>query len=285
VTTVNRQQLVDGLRALGLDTSSSVIVHSSLRSFGHVDGGAATVCTALHDTCGTVLLPASSGDLTGIPAPPGLERPDNAPHRSGSWAEFDAALAAATPFDPSLPIDRELGLIPETMRRKFDAVRSAHPHFSYLAVGARAGELVASQTLADPLAPLDLLEQWGGRVLLLGVGHTANTCIHLAEQRLGRSRFWRYAKIASGVWAEFPNIPGESDAFDAIEPVLAPVTLETRIGNCRARQVAVADVVAAATRLIRADPAALLAPDPPADSRSAAAIRQRLARLEAEAPA
>jgi aminoglycoside 3-N-acetyltransferase len=54
-------------------------------------------------------------------------------------------------------------------------------------------------------------------VLLLGVSHTSNTTIHLAEQYLGRSRFYRYAKSADGLWAELPNIPGASHEFDAIE--------------------------------------------------------------------
>lgn len=276
---VTHHDIVDGLRGLGIDRSSSVIVHASLRSFGSVEGGAVTVCAALRETCGTVLMPAASWDLTGIPAPPGLVRPDNAAHHAASWPEFDTALAEATPFAADLPVDRELGIIPETMRREFEVHRSDHPLFSYLAIGERAAELIASQTHADPLAPLAVLEAWGGHVLLLGAGHTANTAIHLAEQRLGRSRFWRYAKIAGGVWAELPNIPGESDAFDAIEPELSQVTREAHIGACRARLVAVADVTAAATRLIEANPAALIAPDPAPDSRSAATIRQRLARL------
>ncbi len=50
MTLVTHQDLVDGLRSLGLDASSSVIVHSSLRAFGQVEGGAATVCAALRET-------------------------------------------------------------------------------------------------------------------------------------------------------------------------------------------------------------------------------------------
>jgi len=50
------------LEALGLDASATVIVHASLRSFGWVDGGAVTVCHALVDSCGTVVLPATSWD-------------------------------------------------------------------------------------------------------------------------------------------------------------------------------------------------------------------------------
>jgi aminoglycoside 3-N-acetyltransferase len=199
------QEIVVGLRALGLDASASVIVHSSLRSFGCVDGGALAVCRALLAVCGTVLVPAGTWDRTGIPAPPGLVRPHNAVHVAGSWEEFDAALSRAVPFSPDLPIDRELGQIPETMRQSFptihglDTRRSAHPLMSYLAVGRHAAEVVAAQRLDWPLGPVEALAALDGDVLLLGVDHTVNTAIHLAEQRLGRSRFYRYAKAAEGI--------------------------------------------------------------------------------------
>ena len=75
---VTREDIVDGLHRLGLDRSASVIVHSSLSSFGYVDGGAEAVCEALASTCGTLLVPGGTWDLTGVPAPPGLVRPDNA---------------------------------------------------------------------------------------------------------------------------------------------------------------------------------------------------------------
>ena len=284
MTTVTQAEITNGLHDLGLDAASSVIVHSSLSAFGHVEGGASTVCAALREVCGTVLMPAATWDLTGIPAPPGLERPHNAVLMASSWPEFEEALATAVPFSLDLPIDRELGIVPETMRREHAPVRSAHPLFSYLAMGERANDLIAAQTPCDPIAPLALLNELGGYVLLLGVTHTSNTCIHLAEQRLGRSRFWRYAKVANGVWAEFPNIPGDSDGFDAIEPELSAVTREVRIGSCRARLVSVADVLATATRLIEADPAALLAPDPAPDSRDAASLQQRLSHIGADRP-
>jgi aminoglycoside 3-N-acetyltransferase len=258
---VTRQEIAAGLRALGLRGSSAVIVHSSLRSFGHVEGGALAVCEALVDVCGTLLLPAGCWDLTGLPAPPGPARPHNAALAAATWEEFDAALARAVPFTHELPIDRELGRVPETMRLSFPHRRGNHPLLSYLAVGEQA----------------DALAELGGDVLLLGVDHTANTAIHLAEQRLGRSRFFRYAKAAEGVWMELPNIPGQSHRFEQIAAHLAGDTRVLRIGACDARRVPVAAVLAAATRLIEADPAALLCDDP--ECRCGAALRQRRAWL------
>ncbi len=74
---VGSHAIAAGLRALGLHGSSVVVVHSSLRSFGHVVGGAAAVCQALVDTCGTVLVPAgtwernrTSSATQSRPAPP-----------------------------------------------------------------------------------------------------------------------------------------------------------------------------------------------------------------------
>jgi aminoglycoside 3-N-acetyltransferase len=75
---VTESAIATALRALGLGPSSVAIVHTSLRSFGCVEGGAETVCRALVASCGTVLLPAAIWDRTGLVAPPGLMRPHNA---------------------------------------------------------------------------------------------------------------------------------------------------------------------------------------------------------------
>jgi aminoglycoside 3-N-acetyltransferase len=274
---VTETTIVEGLRTLGLDRSSAVIAHTSLGSFGHVDGGAAAVCRALVAVCGTVLLPAGSWDLTGVPAPPGLQRPHNAVYSASTWDEFDAALARAVPFSPALPIDRELGRIPETMRQLLSHRRGVHPLLSFLAVGQHADRLIDAERLGWPLGPIEALAALGGDVLLLGVGHTVNTTIHLAEQRLGRSRFYRYAKFSTGVWLELPNIPGQSHRFDAIDPHLSPATVEVAIGACRARRVPVMEVLTVADRLIHADPRALLCEDPAC--RCGAALQQRQAVL------
>jgi len=275
---VSAEEIGDGLRQLGLGRSSSVIVHSSLKSFGYVDGGPEAVCDALTGTCGTVLMPAGTWDFTGIGPPPGVARPHNAYEPAASWQEFDEQLAGATPFRLDLPIDRWLGRVPEVLRQKCSPARSAHPLFSYVAVGPAARDLVDAQRLDWPLGPLEALRELDGDVLLLGVGHTSNTTIHLAEQLLGRSRFYRYAKVAEGVWMELPNIPGESHRFDLIEPELRSATTEVKIGECRARRIPVAAVVAAVQRLVLSDPSALLCDDDPS-CRCAAAYQQRLAEL------
>jgi aminoglycoside 3-N-acetyltransferase len=277
---VTESNIVHGLRVLGLNTSSIVMVHSSLRSFGYVEGGAYTVCQALLSTGATLLLPAGSWDMTGIPAPPGLLRPWNAVETASTWQAFDEAVSRAVPFSDHLLIDKELGIIPETIRRAFPHLRSRHPLMSYIALGTHAQHLIEAQRLDWPLGPLEALAEQQGDVLLLGVTHTSNTAIHLAEQHLGRSRFYRYAKVADQVWMELPNIPGQSHQFDDIEPALRPATQEVMIGSCRARRIPIQEVLAAAEHLILANPAALLCDDP--DCRCFAALQQRLEILSTQ---
>ncbi|TDW15637.1 AAC(3) family N-acetyltransferase [Kribbella kalugense] len=267
---VARADVVDGLRQLGLDQTSEVIVHSSLSSFGYVDGGAEAVCSALTEVCGTVLMPAGTWDLTGIPAPPGMVRPDNAYWNAADWDEFDKKLSQATSFRTDLPVDRWLGRIPEDFRRISWPQRTSHPLFAYQAAGPAAERLLEAQRPDWPLGPIEALN---GDVLLLGVTHTSNTTIHLAEQYLGRSLFYRYAKSADGLWVELPNVPGESHRFDDIEPVLRPATKEVQIGQARVRRIPKDAVLAATRQLILDDPAALLCTDDP-ECRCAAAFQQ-----------
>lgn len=280
IDSVTERDINDGLRVLGLNKSCAVIAHSSLRSFGYVEGGPITVCRALVTVCGTVMVPAFSDHLTSLRmAPPGPQRPYNAYRVASSWQAFDDALARAMPFSEDLVIDPEIGVVPETMRRHLPHSRSRHPMLSFIATGKHGKQLTEAARLNWPLGPIEVLAEFDGYVLLLGVGHDKNTAIHLAEQRLGRSCFRRYAKVADGVWMELPNIPGESEAFVDIEPELTAVTHEVRIGQCRARLISVADVLATATRMIHADPGALLTRRADPQSRAAAALQQRLAMV------
>ena len=57
---VSQSEIVEGLKAGGLVAGCPVLVHSSLSSFGHVEGGADAVIDALLEAVGgTVLVPTS----------------------------------------------------------------------------------------------------------------------------------------------------------------------------------------------------------------------------------
>lgn len=102
--------------------------------------------------------------------------------------------------------------------------------------------------------------------------------MHLAEQMLGRSLFYRYGRAADGLWVELPNVSGESHEFDRIEPYLAPFARVVHIGSCRARLIRAADIIENTMRVIQADAGALLCDD--AACRCGGAYQQRLAHLK-----
>jgi len=70
---VTREDIMAGLRALGIGAGAGIMVHSSLRSFGRVEGGARTVIEALMQVLtpdGTLLLPSfNHGKAFGEGAP------------------------------------------------------------------------------------------------------------------------------------------------------------------------------------------------------------------------
>ena len=68
--TVGREEIRAGIRELGL-SERPVCVHSSLRSFGKVDGGAATVVEAFVDEGCTLLVPTFSAMIFSIAPPEG----------------------------------------------------------------------------------------------------------------------------------------------------------------------------------------------------------------------
>jgi aminoglycoside 3-N-acetyltransferase len=166
LSTLTCADIVRGLRELGVQPGTILLVHSSLSSLGYVEGGADAVIDALLTAVGpqgTVLVPT----LTGSEA----LNADNPPH-------FDPV---ATPC--------WTGRIPETMRQRPDALRSRHPTHSVAAIGARAAELVAGHefciTPCGPDSPYGRLAQLGGHILLLGVTHSSNTTLHHVEEIVG----------------------------------------------------------------------------------------------------
>ena len=147
--------LVEQLRALGVAPGGVLLVHASFRAVRPVAGGPEGLIRALRDALGpdgTLVLPSMADD-------------DDAP--------FDPATSPAT----------WLGAVAETFWRLPGVARSDHP-FAFAAIGPRATTIVEGPLPLPPhgpASPVGRVHDLGGQVLLLGVGHDANTTLHLAE--------------------------------------------------------------------------------------------------------
>lgn len=174
-SSVTQNDISAGLRSLGLPEGAIVLMHSSLSSLGHVQGGARAVIDGVLDALGP------TGSLV-VPTLTfrGFEK---------SNRRFDSRT------QPS-----ETGLITETLRCRSDAYRSLHPLSSVAAVGARAEEITAwhGDTPCGPGSPYWKLWEWGGHCLFVGVGFGSNSMFHVAED-LVRPAYLSYDEEAEVV--------------------------------------------------------------------------------------
>jgi len=175
-----RASLRRDLLGLGLAEGSTVLVHSSLSALGYVVGGAETVVLALEDALGesgTLMMPAYS-----LSAPD----PENWRHPPVPESWWETIRGEWPPFDRYLSPALRLGAIAETFRHQRGTGRSENPSNSFCARGPDARTILDNHALDDSLgesSPLGKLYAHGGSVLLLGVDHSSNSSLHLAEYR------------------------------------------------------------------------------------------------------
>lgn len=172
----------DGLRAqlrsLGIESGDTVLVHSSLKSLGWVNGGAVAVVQALLAAvgdAGTLVMPAQSNDWTD---------PEHwkAPPVPREWQKTIRDTMPA--FDPRLTPTQAMGSVAELFRTWPGTVRSAHPSSSFAALGPLAAQITRDHPLSDPLgadSPLGKLHDLAARILLIGVDFDTCTALHFAE--------------------------------------------------------------------------------------------------------
>jgi aminoglycoside N3'-acetyltransferase len=148
--------MVAQLRSLGIREGGVLLVHTSFRATRPVERGPRGLIEALRTALGpdgTLVMP--------------------------SWTEDGDA-----PFDAaSTPAAGDLGVVADTFWRQPGVERSRHP-FAFAAAGPLAGRVTADPLPLPPhtpASPVGRVHELDGQVLLLGVGHDADTTIHLAE--------------------------------------------------------------------------------------------------------
>lgn len=236
---VDRATLVAQLRALGVEPGGVLLVHTAFRAVRPVEDGPAGLVAALREAlgaAGTLVMPAWGGD--------------------------------DEPFDPATtPASPDLGVVADVFWRRPRVVRSAHP-FAFAAQGPTARHLTADPL---PLPPhraesaVGRVHELDGQVLLLGVGHDANTTLHLAELLGGAP--YRVPKHCTvrGPDGRITRVAyGENDhccaRFALADDWLRERGLqrEGTVGHAHARLVRARDVVAVARAALARDPLVFL---------------------------
>jgi aminoglycoside 3-N-acetyltransferase len=252
---VSYRDIVTGLRQLKLKSNQPVIAHASLSAFGDVRGGADTLLGAILMTVDTLIMPTHTYNTMLIPE----TGPEDNAIQYGSGRDFNF-MAEFYKYD--MPVDRLMGIVPETLRRRSGSRRSMHPILSF--AGINADPILDSQTIDQPLAPIRVMEELDGWVLLFGVDHTVNTAIHYAESLAGRRSFTRWALTREGV-RQCPGFPGCSNGFWQAKSYLEPITQHVSIGGADVSAIRLQSMLELLVNVLRKDAQALLCDNPDCD--------------------
>lgn len=244
---ITQNDIARGFRELGVAPGDVVLLHSSLSAFDKVEGGADAVIDGVLDALGpegTLVVPTLTGHK-------GLT-PDNPPH-------FDLRTQPCW-----------TGIVPETLRRRPQAIRSSHPTHSCAAIGARAEELTRdhhkSPTPCGITSPYFRVATAGGYIAMAGCTLTTCTTCHTVEE-IANLDYVCQPDVAYGSCIDRHGnrieTPCRLHSYDGPNrdfPVMEPILLEKglmRIGNigpCEVRLINSMGLIEAALDKLRFDP-------------------------------
>jgi len=180
------ESLCGDLRRLVVEPGDVLIVHTSLSAVGWVCGGAQAVIEALLAAVGpegTIVMPAYTMENSD----PALWRYPPVP--KAWWQTIRDTMPA---FEPAKTPTRDMGAVAELFRTWPGTLRSDHPYGSFSANGPLAERICGRHPLTPMWgegSPLGVLYELRAKTLMIGVGYSRCTCLHLAESRLpGMSR-------------------------------------------------------------------------------------------------
>ena len=156
---LTKQELIEQFKAIGVKQGMSLLVHSSLKRVGPVEGGPDTIIDALLETLGpegTLMMSTVSGSVN--------------PNQ---------------PVFHVLHTPSSVGYLSNVFRKQKNVIRSLHPVHSLVGLGPKAdfftsGHLEAN-TPWSPDSPYGKLMRNNGHILFLGVNFECNTCMHALE--------------------------------------------------------------------------------------------------------
>lgn len=179
--------------------------------------------------------------------------------RAGTLVMPSMADDDDTPFDRTATPCRAVGVVADTFWRLPNVLRSDSPH-AFAAHGPLAARITAPHPVEIPHgldSPPGRVYQLNGSVLLLGVGHDADTTIHVAENIAGvRYRQPKYATVLEDGQPRRYEY-GETDhccqRFRLLDAWLADRQRRGSVGRGEARLARSRDIVAAALVRLRED--------------------------------
>lgn len=246
------RQIADCLYDAGLRPGDNVMLHSSYKGLGGVEGGPAAVIEAFVDCLGP------QGTLL---APTLLFR--------GSQYGF---LSQYPPDVDLRSAPSRNGVLSEMIRTRPGGIRSIHATSPAAGYGGRAAEICGGHHLDSTCVGVN--SPWarsaaaGGWIVLLGVTHDCNTTLHHLEEQccdwllMPEPFEVSFLDTAGKRWTSRlrsyrANLPRN---YPKVEPILLEAGLQhnVMIGTATVRVMRAADVLDCIGRVVRRDPYFLL---------------------------
>ncbi|WP_224242788.1 AAC(3) family N-acetyltransferase [Hyalangium gracile] len=233
-------QLVEQLHELGVRQGGVLLVHTSFKAVRPVAGGPLGLIDALRKAIGpqgTLVMPTMTD--------------------------------GESVFDPRSTPTEGMGITAELFWRQPGVVRSSHPGGSFAAEGPLAEEICRPQPLSPPHgpdSPVGRVHELNGQVLLLGVTHSEDTTLHLAEAIAGVPYSVSHPTVVEIDGIVRTELIAETDhcctGFRIADEWLGARGLQRmgKVGNADARLFNARDVVTVAVEQLAADPLIFLCP-------------------------
>lgn len=221
--TLSIDEVTRQILLLGVQPGGVLLAHTAFSKVAPIEGGPPGLIEALRSAlgpAGTLVMPSMSDD-------------DD------------------TPFDPAMTPCVGMGVAADTFWRIKGVLRSDSPH-AFAATGPAAEEITAPHRPDVPHgmdSPVGRVYTLGGQLLLLGVGHDANTTIHLAENIAGvryrRPKSLTLLKAGQPTRYDYSEIDHCCENFSLMDAWLETQGLQRRgaVGHGEARLVHSHDIV------------------------------------------
>ena len=159
-----KEDFIRQFAEIGLPRDGVVLVHSSLRLVGNIEGGGQTLLDALIEYC------TAEGGLLCIP--------------THTWGFLRREITLDMTARETC-----LGALSSIALSDSRGVRSENPTHSMVVFGERASEFVGDELFVSsgtaPESCYGKIYREGGHILLVGVAHSRNTYLHCAEEMVG----------------------------------------------------------------------------------------------------